>query len=280
MLGTGRSGRAEQARHLGEPSRPVHPGPLQGQGPGVGRRRRFSRQFPARRQAAGELRLRLTPLPQRVAGPAGVKSRSLRYVKWAMNSDRSASAVVDGCVPTSRRPRRRPVRPPAVIRPHAPLTGEFAAAAATCHQAFQCAVDFGFIAVDAVADTLLPEVSIALVRRLEFCDCGRLVLDGDDLTRIGLTPLAAADMTSTQGLMLAAIDYAHRTFGCAGLSVLIHEFTEGRRAPVEPPALTALLDRVRTAHQAEDGHAGHSRVPDAVTWPKTAASSMPELIPR
>ncbi|MFJ4569047.1 hypothetical protein ACIP4U_36425 [Streptomyces caelestis] len=44
--------------------------------------------------------------------------------------------------------------------------------------------------------------------------------------------------------------------------------------------LTTLLDRVHAAHLAEHGHAGHSRVPDAVMWPHTAASSMPELIPR
>lgn len=80
--------------------------------------------------------------------------------------------------------------------------------------------------------------------------------------------------------MLAAIDYAHRTFGCAGLSALLHELTDKTRATFEPPALTALLDRIRAAHRAEHGHAGHDRVPDAVTWPRTAASSMPELIPR
>ncbi|BDH12782.1 hypothetical protein HOK021_39610 [Streptomyces hygroscopicus] len=69
------------------------------------------------------------------------------------------------------------------------------------------------------------------------------------------------------------------TVGGAGLSALIHELTGGRPATFEPSALTALLDRVREAHQTESGHAWHSRVPDAITWPQTAASSKPELDP-
>ncbi|MFF4179560.1 hypothetical protein [Streptomyces sp. NPDC001750] len=91
--------------------------------------------------------------------------------------------------------------------------------------------------------------------------------------------MAAANLTACQGLLLAATDYAHRTFNCAGLSALIHELTQGPRATFEPPALTALLDRVRAAHRAESGHAGHSRVPDAITWPNIATASMPELNP-
>ncbi|MFE7046482.1 hypothetical protein ACFU9X_46120, partial [Streptomyces atratus] len=63
-----------------------------------------------------------------------------------------------------------------------------------------------FVAVDAVADFLPEEASIALVKRLEFCDCGRLVRDGDDLTRNALSTVAG--MTACQGLVLAAIDYA------------------------------------------------------------------------
>ncbi|MEU4969120.1 hypothetical protein [Streptomyces smyrnaeus] len=179
----------------------------------------------------------------------------------------------------SSRSRHRPPRPPAVTRPHAPLTGEFAAHPSACHQAFQLAIDFGFVAVDAIADFLPEEESLALVRRLGFCDCGRLVLDKDDLTREALSTVAAASTSACQGLMLAAIDYSHHTFGCAGLSALVHELTEGHRATSEPPVLTALLDRVRAAHKAEGGHAGHSQIPDAVTWPRTAASSMPDLIP-
>ncbi|MFB7171637.1 hypothetical protein ACFCYM_12540 [Streptomyces sp. NPDC056254] len=62
------------------------------------------------------------------------------------------------------------------------------------------------------------------------------------------------------------------------MSALVHELAEGPRAAFEPPALTALLDRVHAAHRAEHGHAGHGLVPDAVMWPYTA-SSMPELIP-
>ncbi|MBC7271985.1 MAG: hypothetical protein H5T76_25300 [Streptomyces sp.] len=148
-----------------------------------------------------------------------------------------------------------------------------------CHHAYQVAIDFGFVAVDAIADLLPQEESLTLAQRMGFCDCGRLALDDDDLTRRALSTVAAANMTACQALVLAAIDYAHRTFGCAGLSALIHELTEGERATFEPPALTALLNRVRAAHRAEHGHAGHSRVPDAVMWPHTAASSMPELIP-
>jgi hypothetical protein len=180
----------------------------------------------------------------------------------------------------SSRPRRRAPRPPAVTRTHAPLTGEFAADPTVCHHAYQIAIDFGFVAVDAIADLLPQEESLALAQRMGFCDCGRLTLDDDDLTRRALGTVAAANMTACQALVLAAIDYAHRTFGCMGVSALIHELTEGHRATFEPAALTALLDRVHAAHRAEHGHAGHSRVPDAVMWPHTAASSMPELIPR
>jgi hypothetical protein len=104
-------------------------------------------------------------------------------------------------------------------------------------------------------------------------------LDGDDLTSSALSTVAAINTTACQGLLLTAIDYARRTFGCTGLSALVHELTEGHRATFGPPALTALLDRVRAAHQAEHGHAGHNRVPDAVTWQRTAVSSMPEHFP-
>ncbi|MFE6104061.1 hypothetical protein ACFVQ4_29460 [Streptomyces laurentii] len=159
----------------------------------------------------------------------------------------------------SSRSRRRPPRPP-VVRPHAPLTGEFAADPTVCHHAYQVALDFGFVAVDAIADLLPQEVSLAVARRMGFCDCGRLTLD-DDLTRQALSPVATANITACQALLLAAIDYAHRTFGCMGVSALIHELAEGPRATFEPPALTALLDRVQAAHRAEHGHAGHSRSP-------------------
>ncbi|MFE4335755.1 hypothetical protein ACFRQM_42150 [Streptomyces sp. NPDC056831] len=70
---------------------------------------------------------------------------------------------------------------------------------------------------------------IALVKRLEFCDCSRLVLDGHDLTRNALSTVTAS-MTACQDLVLATIDYAHRTFGCAGLSALLHELTDKARA--------------------------------------------------
>jgi hypothetical protein len=71
----------------------------------------------------------------------------------------------------SSRSRRRPQRPPAVIRPHAPLTGIFAADLVV---SFQAAVDLGFVAVDAIVDLFPQEDSLALVQRLGFCDCGRL----------------------------------------------------------------------------------------------------------
>ncbi|MGW1784540.1 hypothetical protein ACWCQQ_36310 [Streptomyces sp. NPDC002143] len=105
----------------------------------------------------------------------------------------------------SSRPRRRSPRPPAVGRTHAPLTGEFAADPAMCHSAFQVAVDFGFVAADAIADLLPQEESLALVKRMGFCDYGRLALD-DDLTRSALATVAAANMTACQGLVLAAAD--------------------------------------------------------------------------
>ncbi|MGY4967477.1 hypothetical protein [Streptomyces sp. 900105245] len=98
------------------------------------------------------------------------------------------------------------------------------------------------MAVDAVADRLPREQSLALIQRMGFCDCGRLCLDDDDLTRSALCKVAAVSMTACQGLVLAALDYAHRTLGCAGLSALVHELTEDPRATFETLALTALLD--------------------------------------
>ncbi|MFH8573229.1 hypothetical protein [Streptomyces sp. NPDC017993] len=124
------------------------------------------------------------------------------------------------------------------------MTGEFAAHPAKCRQAFQVTIDFGFVPVDAIAGFLPEEEAIDLVQPMGFCDCGRLALD-DDLTRSALSGVATENMTACQGLVLAAIDYAHRTFGCAGLSALVHELAEGDRATFEPPPLTALMDRIR-----------------------------------
>ncbi|MET9663581.1 hypothetical protein [Streptomyces sp. NPDC006510] len=130
----------------------------------------------------------------------------------------------------------------------APLADEFAADPDTCRHAFQVAIDFGFVAVDAIGDFLPQKESVAVVQRMGFCDCGCLALDDHDLTRAALTPLASANLVVCQGLLLAATDYAHRTFGCAGLGALIHELAEGRPATFEPPTLTALLGRVRARH--------------------------------
>ncbi|MEU1668421.1 hypothetical protein ABZ547_33545 [Streptomyces sparsogenes] len=78
-----------------------------------------------------------------------------------------------------------------LTRPHAPLTVEFSADPTVCHHAYQVAIDFGFVAVDAIADLLPQEESLALTQRMGFCDCGRLTLD-DDLTRRALSPVAAS----------------------------------------------------------------------------------------
>ncbi|MGW5098220.1 hypothetical protein ACWEQ1_34265 [Streptomyces nodosus] len=110
------------------------------------------------------------------------------------------------------------------------------------------------MAVDAIADLLPQEESLALAQRM-----GSATAAASPWTTTSSAGPVAANMTACQALVLAAIDYAHRTFGCAGLSALIHELTEGHRATFEPPALTALLDRVQAAHRAEHGHAGHSR---------------------
>lgn len=64
-----------------------------------------------------------------------------------------------------------------------------------CHHAYQVAIDFGFVAVDAIADFLAQEDSLALVKRMGFCDCGRLALDDDELARSAL----AQDRTSADG---------------------------------------------------------------------------------
>ncbi|MGA4844375.1 hypothetical protein [Streptomyces sp. G45] len=60
-------------------------------------------------------------------------------------------------------------------------------------------------------------------------------------------------MTACQALVLAAIDYAHRTFDDDGLSALIHELTGSSRATFGSPREDVA---------------------------QTAASSMPGLIPR
>lgn len=98
---------------------------------------------------------------------------------------------------SSARSRRSP-RPPVVNRPHAPLTGEYAADPAVCH-AYQVAVDFGLIAVDAVGEVLPHDEAVTLAKRMGFCDCGRLMLDDTDLTRRALSTVAAANMIACQG---------------------------------------------------------------------------------
>ncbi|MFJ9026258.1 hypothetical protein ACIRPU_40780 [Streptomyces sp. NPDC102259] len=152
-----------------------------------------------------------------------------RWAKRGKQRCRPRVGSVERGMPSSRSRRRAP-RPPVVTRSHAPLTGKFAADPTVCHHAYQVAVDFGFVAVDAIADLLPQEESLALAKRMGFCDCGRLALDDTDLTRSALSAVAAANVTACQGLVLAAIDYAHRTFGCAGLSALVHELTDGQRA--------------------------------------------------
>ncbi|MBZ6476257.1 hypothetical protein [Streptomyces griseocarneus] len=115
------------------------------------------------------------------------------------------------------------------------------------------------MAVDAIADFLPQEESIALVKRLAFCDCGRLALDDNELTRKALSSVAAENLTALRGLVLAAIDYAHRAFGCVVLapsSTNSPRAAERRSKPRHlPPFWTVSARRMRPS-TATPGTAG------------------------
>lgn len=174
--------------------------------------------------------------------------------------------------------QRRPSPVPVVVVPHDPLIGGYAARTETCRAAIRAAVDFGLVQVDAVHDRLSDEALLALAKRLSPCNCGRLVLDDECISRAGLAKLAVGSITACRGVLLAAMDYAHATFGCDGHSALVHELAEAPPSLFEPVELGELLDRVLAAHVAGHGHAGHDSVTNAVVWPDTAHSSMVPLV--
>ncbi|MYS85177.1 hypothetical protein [Embleya scabrispora] len=113
----------------------------------------------------------------------------------------------------------------------------------------------------------------AVVRRLAPCGCGRLEFDGRDVDRTALTSLALrAGWTTAAAVLLAALDYAHRAWGCTGQANVIREIhgsRPGRREPVELTRLLGRLMRIQAAGtpcnaiepaftRAADRAAGHS----------------------
>ncbi|MFJ3640171.1 hypothetical protein ACIPRD_10510 [Streptomyces sp. NPDC090108] len=149
-----------------------------------------------------------------------------------------------------------------------------------CRRAFKVSFDFGFVAVESVAAALSLDEVVRLAMRVDPCHCGRLTLDASDLTRAHLTQVAAsAGLTACRGLVLAALDYAHRVCGQTGPDALVEELCGQAPSAAEPPALAVLLYRVQAASRSEDGRADPRRVHEAVTWPRSARTCLPELDP-
>jgi hypothetical protein len=90
-----------------------------------------------------------------------------------------------------------------------------------------------------------------VVRRLAPCGCGRLEFDGRDVDRTTLTALTLrAGWPTAAAVLLAALDYAHRAYGCAGQANVIHEIHTSRPGRREPLELTRLLTRLMRVHAA------------------------------
>ncbi|MEU5274527.1 hypothetical protein AB0G77_39795 [Streptomyces hygroscopicus] len=115
--------------------------------------------------------------------------------------------------------------------------------------AFRDALSFAFVDCEATWSRLadVPQADcLAVSERLSACRCRRLALDGEDLTRAALVDLAAsAGRPYARAVLLAAVDYAHRTGGCAAQGTAIHELVAQRRPAAEPAELSALLERLR-----------------------------------
>ncbi|MFC8408589.1 hypothetical protein ACFUG9_34250 [Streptomyces griseoincarnatus] len=121
-------------------------------------------------------------------------------------------------------------------------------------RAFSEAVTFAFTDCDATWAHLegRPDEEVyALISRMTPCACGRIELDGQDVSRAGLTAVAVSPgLPYARALLLASLDYAHRTGGCAGQAARIHELVDAPRPADEPEELTALLERLRLVHAA------------------------------
>ncbi|MER7309927.1 hypothetical protein [Streptomyces griseoluteus] len=120
-------------------------------------------------------------------------------------------------------------------------------------QAYSEAVAFAFTDCDATWEQLEgePEERIyALLGRMAPCACGRIELDGQDMSRAGLTSVAVSfGLPYARALLLASLDYAHRTGRCAQQGTVLHELVSAACPDGEPAELSALLHRLRLVHQ-------------------------------
>lgn len=117
-------------------------------------------------------------------------------------------------------------------------------------RAFSLAVEFAFIdhPDDDAYETIDAE---ALARRMAPCSCGRIEVDDRDVDRGVLAQIAAEHGNcAARAVLVAAVDYAHRAYGCGGQARVIHEVHASRPAADEPAGLTALLDRLMAVHAA------------------------------
>ena len=111
---------------------------------------------------------------------------------------------------------------------------------------FQQAIEFAFI--EHPDDGDLDAIDVELVRRVSPCTCGRLELDGANLDRASLARVSQENRPNARALLLAALDYAHRTYGCAGQAAVIHEISDHAPAEGEPAELTALHRSLMSIH--------------------------------
>ncbi|MFI6587803.1 hypothetical protein [Embleya sp. NPDC050493] len=155
---------------------------------------------------------------------------------------------------------------------HEPIAGDDARTELDLIDAYDRAIEYAFVNRGDLEgrDRIDTE---ALVRRLAPCGCGRLEFDGRDVDRTLLTSLALrAGWPTATGVLFAALDYAHRAWGCAGRANVIREIHASRPGRREPVELTGLLGRLVRIHapgtpcdaceptfaQAADRAAGHS----------------------
>jgi hypothetical protein len=135
-----------------------------------------------------------------------------------------------GRVKAGRTKRQRP-----------PRDERMAAGADQFTQAYSEAVAFAFTDCDATWKQLEREPEEHFFA----------LLDGRDVSRAGLTSVAASlGLPYAPALLLASVDYAHRTGRCAQQGAVLHELVSAARPEGEPAELSALLERLRLVHQA------------------------------
>lgn len=149
-----------------------------------------------------------------------------------------------GRVKPGRTRRQRPPRSEGAETAH---TGD-------ASRAYSEAVTFAFTDCDATWEHLAgrPDEDVyGLIARMKPCACGRIELDGQDVSRAGLTSVAVSPgLPYARALLLASLDYAHRSGGCPQQVTVLHELVSAPRPDNEPAELSALLERLRLVHQA------------------------------